>query len=109
MAQWLAANRARVKSWVVAPDYLGQSIEWYLQDHPEILASRWKPQGPQMITFPPVPDALIIGRRHHLQEPDKAIAGYRAFAGRVEAVQSIAGFEIYARNLAPEGKGVAGR
>jgi hypothetical protein len=47
-----------------------------------------------------VPDALIIGRRHHVTEPDKIIAAYRASAGPVRAIPAIAGFEIYVREAA---------
>jgi 4-amino-4-deoxy-L-arabinose transferase-like glycosyltransferase len=98
MAQWLVANQARVQSWTVLPDYLSFSVAWYLDGHPEILARKQPPTQAQTTSFPPVPDALIIGRRHHITEPDKIIAAYRASAGLVQTNSSIAGFELYVRN-----------
>jgi uncharacterized membrane protein len=103
VAQWLVANQARVKSWTVLPDYLSFSIEWYLRDAPEILAREQPPAQPHTTSFPPVPDVLILGRRHHITEPDKIIAAYRASAGAVRTVSAIAGFELYAREAAPPG------
>jgi len=100
MAQWLVANQVRVKSWTVLPDYLSVSVAWYLHGHPEILARKQPPTQAQTTSFPPVPDALIIGRRHHVTEPDKIIAAYRASAGPVRAIPAIAGFEIYVREAA---------
>jgi 4-amino-4-deoxy-L-arabinose transferase-like glycosyltransferase len=100
MAQWLVANQARVKSWTVLPDYLSASVAWYLRANPGILARRQPPTQAQTTSFPPVPDALIIGRRHHVTEPDKIIAAYRASAGAVRAIPAIAGFELYVREAA---------
>jgi len=97
-AQWLAANQTSVKSWTVLPEYLSESIEWYLQANQEVIAHRQPPTEAQTTTFPPVPDALIIGRRHHITEPDKIIAAYRLSAGSVRTIPGIAGFEIYVRN-----------
>ncbi len=97
VAQWLAAHRAQVKSWTVLPDYLGTSIEWYLQQDPEMLARKVPPTQPHATSFPPVPDALIIGRRHHITDPDRIIAAYRASAGAVRSISTIAGFELYVR------------
>jgi hypothetical protein len=97
VAQWLVANQARVKSWTVLPDYLSRSIEWYLQGYPEILARGQPPAQQQTTSFPPVPDVLILGRRHHIQQPDKIIAAYRASGGPVRTNLSMAGFELYAR------------
>ena len=103
VAQWLVANQARVKSWTVLPDYLTGSVAWYLHGHPEILARRQPPTQAQTTSFPPVPDALIIGRRHHVTEPDKVIAAYRASAGPVRAIPAIPGIELYVREAgAPE-------
>ena len=103
VAQWLVANQPSVKSWTVLPDYLSYSVAWYLQGHPEIVARRQPPTQAQTTSFPPVPDALIIGRRHHITEPDKIIAAYRASAGAVRAIPTIAGFELYVREAgAPE-------
>ena len=101
VAQWLVDNQARVKSWTVLPDYLSLSIEWYLPGHPEIRARRQPPAQSQTTSFPPVPDVLIIGRRHHIQQPDKLIAAYQASAGEVRTNLSIAGFELYVREAAP--------
>ena len=95
VAQWLVANQARVKSWTVLPDYLSRSIGWYLQDHPDVLSRERPPSAPQSTSFPPVPDVLIIGRRHHVREPDKLIAAYRAAAGELRGCFLIAGFELY--------------
>jgi hypothetical protein len=95
VAQWLVDNQAHVKSWTVLPDYLSMSIEWYLQDHPEVLSGRQPPSRPQTTAFPPVPDVLIIGRRHHIREPDRLIAEYQARAGEVLTIRSFAGFELY--------------
>lgn len=105
VAQWLVDNQAQVKSWTVLPDYLSVSIEWYLHGHPQILSSRQASAGPQTTSFPPVPDVLILGRRHHLREPDKVIAAYRACAGEARAVLSMVGFELYARNAPQAGAG----
>ena len=92
-----------VKAWTVLPDYLSFSVAWYLDGHPEILARKQPPTQAQTTSFPPVPDALIIGRRHHITEPDKIIAAYRASAGAVRAIPTIAGFELYVREAgAPE-------
>jgi 4-amino-4-deoxy-L-arabinose transferase-like glycosyltransferase len=100
VAQWLVDNQAHVKTWTVLPDYLSRSVEWYLQGHPEILSARQAPTGPQTTSFPPVPDVLIIGRRHHILEPDKLIAAYQARARGVRAIFSVAGFELYVQNAA---------
>ncbi|MGO8930118.1 MAG: phospholipid carrier-dependent glycosyltransferase [Limisphaerales bacterium] len=106
VAQWLVANQARVKSWTVLPGYLSLSIEWYLQGHPEILARKQPPAQPHTTSFPPVPDVLIIGRRHHITEPDRIIAAYRASAKAVRTIAAITGFELYVREVAPPGTGV---
>jgi hypothetical protein len=106
VAQWLVANQGRVKSWTVLPAYLSVSLEWYLQDHPQILSRNQPAAQPQTTSFPPIPDALIIGRRHHIQQPDKIIAAYRASAGAVRRVPAIAGFELYVREAAPPDAGV---
>jgi len=97
VAQWLVANQARVKSWTVLPDYLSMSIEWYLQAYPELLARKQPPTQAQTTSFPPVPDVLILGRRHHIQQPDRVLAAYCVSAGAVRTNRSLAGFELYAR------------
>jgi hypothetical protein len=100
MAQWLVAHQDRVKSWTVLPDYLTASVAWYLRDHPEIMARRQPATQAQTTSFPPVPDALIIGRRHHVTEPERIIAAYRASAGTVRTVSAIPGMELYVRQAA---------
>jgi 4-amino-4-deoxy-L-arabinose transferase-like glycosyltransferase len=102
VAQWLVANQASVKSWTVLPDYLSYSVEWYLRADPAILARKQRSAEAHTTSFPPVPDVLIIGRRHHITEPDKIIAAYRASAGAVRAIPAIAGFELYVREAPPE-------
>jgi len=97
VAQWLVAHQAQVKSWTVLPDYLGDSIEWYLQPYPKVLAGKEPPAHAQTTSFPPVPDVLILGRRHHIKDPDKLIAAYCARAGAVRTNLSLAGFELYVR------------
>jgi 4-amino-4-deoxy-L-arabinose transferase-like glycosyltransferase len=97
VAQWLVTNQASVKSWTVLPNYLSFSVEWYLRADPDILARKQSPTEAHTTSFPPVPDALIIGRRHHVTEPDKIIAAYRASAGSVRTIPAIAGFELYVR------------
>jgi hypothetical protein len=97
VAQWLAENQATVKSWTVVPEYLGDAVEWYLAPHPEVRSRLQRAGQPQTTTFPPVPDVLILGRRHHIVGPDQLIERYRVVAGPVQAVHSIAGFELYAR------------
>ncbi len=105
VARWLVANQASVKSWTVLPTYLSVSIEWYLYDQPQVLSCNQPSAQPQTTSFPPVPDALIIGRRHHLQQPDQIIAAYRAIAGPVRAIPGIAGLEVYVREIAAPGAG----
>ncbi len=95
VAQWLVANQPSVKSWTVLPDYLSLSVEWYLRAHPQVLAGKRPPTQAHTTSFPPVPDALIIGRRHHVTEPDKIVAAYYASAGAVRPIPAIAGFELY--------------
>ena len=97
VAQWLVQNGARVRTWTVLPDYLGFSIKWYLDSNPEILSGYQPARESQTTSFPPVPDVLIIGRRHHLLAPDEIIGSYRTNAGEARAIHSIAGFELYIR------------
>jgi hypothetical protein len=104
VARWLVGNQKDVQSWTVLPGYLSASIEWYLQAHPEVV-SRLQPAKESQTTFlPPVPDVLIIGRRHHVFEPDKLIASYKSIAGRVQTNLSISGFELYVREAENERK-----
>jgi hypothetical protein len=97
VAQWLVDHQAEVKSWTVLPDYLAYSIKWYLKDHPEIVARAEPAKEVQTTSFPPVPDVLIMGRRHHIKDPDGVVAAYRAAGGQVQKIQSFAGFELYVR------------
>lgn len=96
VARWLVENHP--KSWTVLPDYLSDSVQWYLGPRTDVLSSFIPAKGHQTTSFPPVPDVLILGRRHHLVEPDKLIADYYAAAGRVRATRSFAGFELYFRD-----------
>jgi hypothetical protein len=96
VAQWLRNNEQQVHSWTVLPNYLASSIQWYVTNSPYILSGYLPPEGPQTTTFPPVPDVLIIGRRHHLTDPDRVVSDYRT-AGGATTISSIAGFELYTR------------
>jgi hypothetical protein len=97
VSQWLVENKDRVKTWTVLPGYLSASVEWYLQSNPEVLSGLRLPAQDRTTSFPPLPDALIIGRRHHLIEPDKLVASYLSGAGDAQTNLSFTGFEIYAR------------
>jgi hypothetical protein len=97
VAEWLVKNEGQVKSWTVLPDYLSNSIQWYLQARPEILSRLQPAKQANSTSFPPVPDVLIIGRRHHVVQPDHLIASYQALAGDTGVIRSFAGFEIYSR------------
>jgi 4-amino-4-deoxy-L-arabinose transferase-like glycosyltransferase len=101
IARWLAQNRDQVKSWTVLPGYLGASVQWYLRTNSSVLSGFSPPKEEQTTSFPPVPDVLIIGRRHHIQQPDQLIAAYRAAAGEVKTNVSFAGFELYSRGSSP--------
>jgi len=97
VSQWLVDHQAEVKSWTVLPDYLAYSIKWYLKDHPEVVARAEPAKEVQTTSFPPVPDVLIIGRRHHVKDPDDIIAAFRAIGGQMQKIQFFAGFELYVR------------
>lgn len=103
VAQWLVENEVQVKSWTVLPTYLSKSVEWYLKSNPDVLSSALAPTGDRTTSFPPVPDVLILGRRHHLDQPDKLIAAYRSAAGEVQTNRSFTGFELYVRAPHPPG------
>lgn len=94
-ANWLAQNKKRVHSWTVLPEYMNVPIEWYLRPSPDVLAGEIPPTADRTTTFPPVPDVLIISRRHHLLEPDRIIAGYVSAAGGAQTNRSFTGFELY--------------
>jgi hypothetical protein len=97
VSQWLVENKDRVKTWTVLPGYLSASVEWYLQSNPEVLSGLRPPAQDRTTSFPPVPDAFIVGRRHHLVEPDRLVASYLSAVGNARTNLSLTGFEIYAR------------
>jgi hypothetical protein len=97
VAQWLVEHQSEIKTWTVLPDYLGISVRWYLESYPEIQSRFLPPKEPQNTSFPPVPDVLIIGRRHHVPQAEQIIHSYRSVAGNVETVHSVAGFELFVR------------
>jgi uncharacterized membrane protein len=104
VAEWLVQHRDTVHSWEVLPSYMNVSIEWYLQDAPDVRAKEMPSTSDRSTTFPPVPDVFIVTRRHHLQEPDKMIDAYRGAAQRTETNLTFAGFELYFGNHAGETK-----
>jgi hypothetical protein len=95
VAGWLEQNQERVSSWLVLPEYMNTSLEWYLRPYPEVLARRIAPGDNGATTFPTVPDVLILSRRHHLLQPDRMIASYAAAVQGVQTNRSFAGFELY--------------
>ncbi len=99
VARWLTDNRDRIRSWTVLPGYLSKCVEWYLASEPEVLSGNQRSEQDQTTRFPPVPDALILGRRHHILKPDQLIGDYRSLVGAVETNRSFAGFEVYVRRL----------
>lgn len=96
-AQWLASHQDQLHSWTVLPGYLSRSVEWYLATQPKVLAANQPSAEDQTTHFPPTPDVLILGRRHHILKPDQLIADYQSAAGAVETNRSIPGFEIFVR------------
>ncbi|HWX23021.1 MAG TPA: hypothetical protein VN578_24225 [Candidatus Binatia bacterium] len=100
VARWLVQNQDQVKSWTVLPGYLSRSVEWYLHENPEVLIHSIPAKQDRTTSFPPVPDVLIIGRRHHLSDPDKIVAEYKSAAGQLHTDNSFAGFELYVRDVA---------
>jgi hypothetical protein len=97
VAQWLVEHQSEIKMWTVLPDYLGISVCWYLESNPEIRSRCLPPKEAQNTWFPPVPDVLIIGRRHHVPKAEQIINSYRSVAGDIETVHSAAGFELFVR------------
>jgi hypothetical protein len=95
VVKFLEQNRERIHSWTVLPSYMDIPIHWYLQSDPEMLAREIPATGDRFTKFPPVPDVLIITRRHHLEEPDKIIAAYESSAPGVETNLTFAAFELY--------------
>jgi uncharacterized membrane protein len=98
VAQWLVQNENRVKTWTVLPNYLNHALNWYLHSHPEIVARLLPAEKGNTMSFPPVPDVLIISRRHHILNPDQIISSYQSAAGKTRTINSFAGFELYARD-----------
>jgi hypothetical protein len=97
ISKWLVQNRQKIQSWTVLPGYLDSTFKWYLEGESEVLSAFEEPKYPQTTSFPPVPDILIIARRHHLLNPDQVVQSYRAAAGEVHTINSFAGFELYVR------------
>lgn len=95
VAQWLVQNKERVRSWTVLPEYMNAPLEWYLRANPDVLARKMPPAQDRTTTFPPVPDVVIVSRRHHLLEPDRMIASYASAAGGAQTNRAFAGFELY--------------
>jgi hypothetical protein len=101
VAQWLMQNQNSIETWTALPDYLIPSILFYLPDNSRLEKGAWKPAKVTTTSFPPYPDALIIGRRHHLPDADKLIGDYWHGAIETSEIRSIAGFEIYSRKALP--------
>jgi hypothetical protein len=93
-AQWLV-DHDQIRSWTVLPGYLGVPVEFYLKPYPNLLSREILPKNDQTTDFPPTPDVLMIGRRHHLLQPDRIIASFASAAGEVSTNRAIAGFELY--------------
>lgn len=106
VANWLVENKEHVHSWTALPDYMNAPIEWYLSSHPEVLAGKVPPTSDRTTTFPPVPDVLILSRRHHLAQPDQLIAAYGSAAGGARTNSLFTGFELYVAKV-PPGRGGA--
>ena len=95
VASWLVANREQVHSWTGLPGYMNAPIRWYLRDQPDMLAREIPPTGDRFTKFPPLPDVLMITRRHHLEEPDKIIALYASATSGIKTNLTLAAFELY--------------
>jgi hypothetical protein len=108
VARWLVENRQQIRSWTLLPGYLTNSVVFYLSSETNVLNRHLHPREDRTTSFPPTPDALILGRRHHIQDPDELIRNYRAAAGPLQTNLSIPGFEIFTAqpsSNAPEGGG----
>ena len=103
VAQWLIDNRDHINSGLLDPGYSKTSVEWYLDSlgHPEVASRLHGAAVTETISFPPVPDILIMGRRDHIVQPGDVIGSYLAAAGNARKIQSFSGFEIFARNPIP--------
>jgi hypothetical protein len=100
VAKWLIENEDRIKSWTIVPGYSAEPVQWYLEalGHPE-MNSRLEPSKQNQTTsFPPVPDALIIGRRDHMIRPDALIAAYEGATANPRKTEAFAGLDIFTRN-----------
>jgi len=99
VAKWLVANKEHVKSWMLLPDYLRAPVQYYLLDGgKEMTDQSLTSTGQVGVSFPPVPDVLMLQRRDQLDHPEKTIEAYRQAAGSIQTNYSFAGFEIYVRN-----------
>lgn len=101
LARWLTDNQSGIRTWTVLPQYLQQNLDWYLQSSPEVRNGGLPATGERTTTFPPLPDVLIIGRRHHIADPDQIIAAYQAQAGVIVTNRSFTGLELYVRRPVP--------
>lgn len=97
VAAWLVQNKERVHSWTVLPEYMNVPLEWYLHANSDVLAREVPPGEDRTTAFPPVPDALILSRRHHLLQPDQMVASYAAAAGSLQTNRAFTGFELYVK------------
>jgi len=93
VAQWLTQNRHKIKTWIVLPSYMDFTVRWYVDPNTKFDPSTQSTPP----SLPMIPDALIITRRHHLQNVEKWIEYYRLMAGDVQTINSIPGFELYVR------------
>lgn len=98
VAQWLVDEKEHIHSWTVLPDYMKATLDWYLRDHTNVLSSAIAPTSDRTTTFPPVPDVLILSRRHHLANPDQLVATYSSAAVGAQTNRAFAGFELYIVN-----------
>lgn len=106
VANWLVNNHSQVKTWTVLPAYLSEPVEWYLIAHPEVLSCRCPSKEDRTTSFPPVPNVLILGRRHHLEQAENLVSAYKAAAGKTGLIRNFTGFELYVQEPVP-GQGVA--
>jgi hypothetical protein len=100
VAHWLTQNQDRVQTWTTLPDYLSLSLNWYLKPYPAVAERLQPPAKANTTSFPPTPDVLIIGRRHHILQPEELIAAYKAAAGKTRVITTFTGFELYVRDAA---------
>jgi hypothetical protein len=106
VAQWLVDKKESIHSWSVLPGYMNVTVDWYLKPYPDILARAIPPKTDRTTSFPPVPDVLILSRRHHLLQTGETIASYNAAAGGAQTNLAFAGFELYVAD-APARKSAA--